>query len=77
MSTAHSELRGTVEVARTLGAPLWLVERVLRDAEIPQPVHVGGVRMWTPEDVERLTSALAARAARVAGRRGRGERRAS
>jgi hypothetical protein len=49
--------------AASLGAPVWLVRR-LAD-QLCTPARYGRFRLLTPDDVERIRQALAARAARA------------
>jgi hypothetical protein len=71
-----NRLRTTPQVARELGVPVWTIEHAIRDEQVEQPPHIGGVRAWGDDDVARLRKALDARAARVAARRASAEARA-
>ena len=73
MSTTNTDsvVRGTLDVARSLGIPVWKLEQIVRDERIVIP-HIGGIRVWSAAHVEQLAAALAARAARAAARRRRG-----
>ena len=55
------EYRSSLEVARLLGVPEWMLDKAIRRGDIAPPPKIGGVRVWPPDLVANLRAALAAR----------------